>query len=124
MTRSLRALLLTLPLIVPFVVLRPHASDASPWTLTRDEARSVICFDGSLWPCEQMLDIASRESGLQPGAVNRDCGNDGTYRYVCWGLLQVLSPCECGLLDPYENVYRAYEKYINGGVAVHWRNTQ
>lgn len=122
MTRPLRALLVSLVLIAPFVASAP--SQAQDGALTRDEARAVICFDGAAWDCEQMLDIAKRESGYTPSAVNRDCGNDGSYQYICWGLLQVLSPCECGLLDPHENVRRSHEKYLHGGVAVHWRATQ
>ena len=122
MTRSFRALLLVLTLIGGMTL--AGGVRASSGALTYEEARAIICQPSLSWDCGTMLAISWRESRWTPSAVNYDCGSDGTYRLTCFGLLQVLSPCECGLLDPYQNVASAYDKYLNGGVSVHWRATE
>lgn len=103
MTRSLRALLLTLALLAPFVVLRPHAS-AEP----RDYVQQVVC--SYPWDCETALSIVRRESGNDSQAVNPWS--------LCAGWFQI-HPVHGysveALMDPVFNTRVAYGLWLQDG---------
>lgn len=115
-----------IPVLALALCAPPKASE-SAYALSRDEARAVICFEGSAWDCDHMLAISWRESRWQPAAQNINCYPKYPYMYVCWGLLQHLLPVGVDgtwLLDPWANAQLAHDKYLDGGTAVHWRATQ
>jgi hypothetical protein len=105
MTRQLRALLLSLALLAPFVALRPHVS-AEP----RDYVQSVVCAPEYAWDCSTAMSIVRRESGNDSQAVNPWS--------LCAGWWQIWPghgyPL-AALLDPVFNTRVAYELWLVSG---------
>lgn len=88
--------------------------------LSFDEAVGVLCQPQFAWDCQWVVNKAWRESNFQPGAINYDCKNDGSYSHRCYGFLQLESGHAPGgdvmaLLDLWTNVLEAYKVYLSEG---------
>jgi hypothetical protein len=88
--------------------------------LSLEEAVTVLCQPQYKWDCNWIVNKAYQESNFDPGAVNLDCDFSGTYKYQCYGFLQV----EAGnapngdveaLKDLYINIYISYRLYLEKG---------